>query len=368
MIFLSRGAGSWKADKLAISDFRLYANTYDCKIDDLPLSMSKFEAEMLYYSAFNTLIKHYRPATSRAKIAPVAKAFISKPNSGWTLLPQFFDGLNIFCGSDSDDRLPLFLELLPFFHRTLNINNIIDNAFIVSNVCAEFQMWRRGEYAVQDAFSMKDPAKLTFAEISIASVDRDFSRMNSEQIASLINWGHKLWKDSYQLALKVIPFIRFFLRRSKTDIFNKGVFTLCPSVKEKTFNGVAMLFLHWFLRLTDGEVFTAESPVFGVRIYRNTVPLDYKFLKAFDKKCAESMCIKAAYRIKGHSRRKGFASSMCAAGIKIGEVRTCGRWSNGVITVYIRMPDSRKIELLRKTSENAAANLRALILPEPINF
>ena len=107
----------------------------------------------MLFSAFNVLIKHYKPDTARAKIAPVARMLgISASGNPWVLLPKFFDGLQLFCGTNEDDRLPLYLELLPFWHAPLDGDTLIDSAVIAVDNAATYAMWRKREYSCLAAF------------------------------------------------------------------------------------------------------------------------------------------------------------------------------------------------------------------------
>ena len=73
-------------------------------------------------------------------------------------------------------------------------------------------------------------------------------------------------------------------------------------------------------------------------------------------------------QLVGQSRRKGAASTIVAVGIGIAEVRTTGRWSNGVIDCYIKKSHVRLAELDVLACVSALKNRELGQLPSAIGI
>ena len=339
------------------------------KVDRLPGRLLLDERELILFSVFNVLVKHYKPDTARAKIAPVARLLgRTSTNNHWVLLPHFFDGLQVFCGTSVDDRLPLFLELFPYWHAPLDRDIILDSAIIAVDNCATYAMWRRREYSCLDAFAAKSHPYLDFSTIKISGYNCYFRDLSSFEIRNIIYECHELIIDDYDLFWSRHDCVQVLLQRSKTDLYGEGIWTVVPATRDPAARGLPELIHHWWLRLEDGEVINASSPVFGVRTAGVTFPVDDKVLTDFDKFLSASLDLGDAYKIRGHSRRKGGASSAFASGLDIGAVRALGRWSNGTVSAYVKMPNSTKVALLRRVSQHVLRNRREKILPPALAF
>ena len=59
---------------------------------------------------------------------------------------------------------------------------------------------------------------------------------------------------------------------------------------------------------------------------------------------------------------------MGGANIDLAEVRTAGRWSNGVMDRYVKKAPARLAELDVLSSANALRNRQLGLLPQPVNF
>lgn len=361
-IFLSRGSSSWSADRTANKDWAFYAGVCGISLPVAESKLSLIEREFLYYICFSVLVKHYKPATARAKIAPLAKQFASEGRS-WVLLPKVMDGLYKFCGSSDDDRLPLFPEFITAWHGVLDRKNMLDMTYIASDCCAEWALFRRGEYAAKDAFSRKTFEFPVLPRIRFGGQKVLFSDMRPKEIEVYIRSLYADMLADFPKFCADVGWLEWFLPRSKTDYLEIGVWVLIAFVIDFASCGGRALIESWILRLDDGEIFHAGTPILGVRIDGVTVPLDYDFLNTYDDLCAKSLKVEAALRIKGHSRRKGMASAMFAAGIGIGAVRSSGRWSNGTVGVYIKTPNSLKASYQRKTALNVLRNRERHVLP-----
>ena len=118
---------------------------------------------MLYFMAFNALVKWLAPKTNQQKVSAIIKNLGAHDLDGWVLMPRFRDGLEVFMGTADDDRMPLSLEFLHIWHGPLDRNNILDHAFITSDNKAIKEFSRRSEYAVPDSLSNHGDRKITLS-------------------------------------------------------------------------------------------------------------------------------------------------------------------------------------------------------------
>ena len=126
--------------------------------------------------------------------------------------------------------------------------------------------------------------------------------------------------------------------------------------------------LHLELRLKDGERFTLDSPLFGVRSGGVTAFLDYKIMTSYDTARCAALGATQGLKIKGQSRRKGGASSAKDAGLKLDDIRTLGRWSLGVLDAYIKPRNTWRYALHQEIARNVIKNRNTNTLPAAFSF
>ena len=366
MIFLSREPTTWVRDKVAMSDYDLYQESTGSFLYALPLKLSLLECQMLFFMAFNALVKFLAPKTNHAKVANVIRELGSQDLDGWILMSYFRDGLEIFMGTDDDDRIPLTLEFLSIWHEPLDRDDFLDHLFITSDNKALKDFSRRSEYSVPDAISDHGDRKMTISQWKMYGFGKTLGAYPPEEIRDIV---FNLKNDIDILQNKFMHKMKYsstFLRVSKTDYMKKKIWTVAGTTADLDSDVNINVIRHLHRRLLLGEVLHADSPLLGIRIEDHTVPLDNKFLDFYDKMLSKVLRIDRIFNVKGQSRRKGAATTMAAAGIDIAEVRTAGRWSNGLMDRYVKKSPARLAELDVIACESALQNRAQGRLPPAI--
>ena len=155
---------------------------------------------------------------------------------------------------------------------------------------------------------------------------------------------------------------------TKTDDWDVGTWIQLSN----TCDVVTNFFMHWFTHLTLrrklGEIFTANSPIFGMRLLGRTVHLDFDTMTRYDVARCEHLGLNKTVRLRGQSRRKGGASSAKDAGLSIDDIRSLGRWSLGVLDAYIKPKNTWRYEAHQKIAKNVLKNRVEKILPAELIF
>ena len=264
-----------------------------------------------------------------------------------------------------------YLSSLDVWHGPLDRSNMLDHLFITSDCHALKNFFRRSEYAVPDAISNHGDRIITLKSWKMFGFAKTLGAYKPKDIRDIIFEFQDVIRDKNRGPSHFMDKVKWsetFLRFSKTDYMKQGIWTVSGTTPDLHSDGNCNIILHLHNRLVDGEVLHADSPLLGIRIDGVTVPLDYKFLVHYDKTLSHALGLEKHFNIKGQSRRKGAASSMGGANIDLAEVRTAGRWSNGVMDRYVKKAPARLAELDVLSSANALRNRQLGMLPQPVNF
>ena len=349
MLYLSREPGTWSRDLTALADFDLFCESTDFHLERVGFKISKFERVMLYFMAFNAMVKWLAPKTNQQKVTALVKNLGPHDLDGWVLKPRFCDGLEVFMGTADDDRMPLSLEFLHIWHSPLDRTNLLDHLFITSDNKALKEFSRRSEYAVPDGISDHGDRKITLGMWKMFGFSSTLGAHPPAEIRDILYTYESLIDELKSDFMHKMKWSSTFLRFSKTDYLKNGVWTVAGTTADTDSDANINVIIHLCNRLRDGEVLLPESPLLGVRINKQTVPLDFKFLSFYDKHLSAALGLDQIFNIKGQSRRKGAASTI-------------------VIDRYIKKSHARLTELDVIACVSALKNRRLGQLPAPANI
>lgn len=289
--------------KSAKKSYLMFCNYYN--LSPLPLN----EATLLKYVAYLSLQKiTYSTAKtyySGIKNYSVVEGF-GLPRETFDRLKMALRSLEINSGNTTK-KLPVTIQILEQIIDRIVHTNYNDVMLWAAMTLAHFGLLRAAEFTINMSY---DPnVHLSLPDVS--------------------------FHDDHGKYIKV------FLKRSKTDKTNKGVFLHigCSGVR------VCAYCAMWeYYHITSGF---DNSPIRALFVFKNSVPLSRKLFVNHVKMYLALSGIDPEH-YSGHSFRIGGATTAAAAGLADWEIQILGRWTSNTYQRYIRTPSTLLVNFAQR--------------------